>query len=454
MPLDASSLLSPADKIAALPPADQEAFLSSLTPEQVQELVHKWAGWKARPSQEIPGGDWAYWLINAGRGAGKTRTGAETVREWIKRGEQYVNLIGATADDARDIMVEGESGILSICPDHERPEYKKHESKLVWPNGAVSLIFTADKPERLRGKQHGKVWADELAAWRYLQEAWAQLKFGLRLGAKPQVIITTTPRPLKTLRDIIQDPRTHLTTGSTYENRQNLAAGFFSDMIKQYEGTRLGRQELMAEMLDDIPGALWTRSNIDAHRKSPAAMPDMQRIVVAVDPAITSAEGADEHGIVTAGIGVDGDGYVWADDSERGLSPHEWAKKAVSRYHSEQADMIIAEANQGGEMVEATIKSVDVTVPVKLVHASRGKVTRAEPIAALYEQGRVHHVGALDALEDQMCMFTSDFDRKAQGYSPDRVDGLVWAMTELFPGISAGQIVPRKRRQRRTGWAA
>lgn len=446
-------LQSRIERLRELPLPKRKKYLDSLTPAELAYMPYDW-GMAARPSQEIPEGDWAYWLINAGRGFGKTRTGAETVRQWIKQGEQYVNLIGATADDARDIMVEGESGILSVCPEGERPEYKKHEAKLVWPNGAVSLIFTADKPERLRGKQHGKVWADELAAWRYLQEAWAQLKFGLRLGEKPQVIITTTPRPLKTLRDIIQDKRTHLTTGSTYENRANLAEGFFGDMIKEYEGTRLGRQELMAEMLDDIPGAMWTRSNIDEHRKSPPAMPDMQRIVVAIDPAVTSGDNADEHGIITAGIGTDGAGYVWADDSERGLSPHEWAKKAVSRYRSEQADMIVAEANQGGEMVEATIKSIDVTVPVTLVRASRGKVTRAEPIAALYEQGRVHHVGALDALEDQMCMFTSDWDRKAQGYSPDRVDALVWAMTELFPGISAGSAAPIRRRKRRTGWAA
>ena len=454
MPLDSSSLQSPAEKVAALSVEDQEAFLDSLTEQQLKELPHAWSGWMARPSQEVPGGDWAYWLINAGRGFGKTRTGAETAREWIKQGHRYVNLIGATADDARDIMVEGESGILSICPDDERPEYKKHESKLVWPNGAVSLIFTADKPERLRGKQHGKVWADELAAWRYLDEAWAQLKFGLRLGDSPQVVITTTPRPMKVLRDIIKDPRTHLTTGSTYENKANLAAGFFNDIITAYEGTRMGRQELMAEMLDDIPGALWMRSNLDAHRKSPASMPDMERVVVAVDPATTSNEGSDEHGIIAAGIGVDGAGYVWADDSERGLSPRDWAKKAVSRYHADAADVIVAEANQGGEMVESTIRAVDPNVPVKLVHASRGKVTRAEPIAALYEQGRVHHVGALDVLEDQMCMFTSDFDRKSQGYSPDRVDALVWGLTELFPALSAGASAKRAPRKRRSAWAA
>lgn len=436
MPLDNSSHLSPADRIAALSPQEQEEFVESLTEAQAKVLPHTWSGWLARPSQEVPTGDWAYWLILAGRGFGKTRTGAETVREWVKA-EQYVNLIGATADDARDIMVEGESGILAICPPDERPLYKKHEAKLEWPNGATSLIFTADKPDRLRGKQHGALWADELAAWRYM-DAWDQAKFGLRLGARPRAVITTTPRPLKVLRDLMEDPRCVVTRGSTYDNKANLAESFFTDIITTYEGTRLGRQELNAEMLDDIPGALWTRANIDAHRKSPAAMPDMKRSVVAVDPAVSNDEGSDEHGIVSCGLGVDGEGYVWADDSMLG-TPLEWAKAAVSRYHADAADLIVAEANQGGLMVEQTIRSVDPSAKVRLVHASRGKVVRAQPAAALYEQGRVHHVGRLDALEDQMCAFTADFDRKKQGYSPDRVDALVWGLAELFPAMTRKQ---------------
>lgn len=428
-----SSQISLVDQMRAMPAIEQQKILDGLSEDQAEDLLYQWSGWMARPAQEIPEGVWSYWLILAGRGFGKTRTGAETVREWVKT-NQYVNLIGATSDDARDIMVEGESGLLAICPKDERPYYKKHESKLEWPNGASSLIFTADKPDRLRGKQHCKLWADELAAWRYM-DAWDQAKFGLRLGDNPQAIITTTPRPLKILRDIMADPRAVITKGSTYDNKANLAGSFFDSIITRYEGTRIGRQELNAELLEDIPGALWSRKSIDDHRKSPKAMPDMDRIVVSIDPSVTNNEGSDETGIICAGKGVDGEAYVWADSSGR-MSPGEWGSAAVSLYKSEMADIIVAESNNGGDMVIDTVKSVDANVNVKKVHASRGKVTRAEPIAALYEQGRVHHVGALDTLEDQMVSFTSDFDRKSQGYSPDRVDALVWAITELFPSIT------------------
>jgi len=431
MHLERSSNLSLLDQLAAMP--DRDEILNALSDVDAEGLLYQWTGFLARPAQELPEGDWSYWLILAGRGFGKTRTGAEAVREWVKT-NQYVNLIGATSDDARDIMVEGESGIMSICPRGERPYYKKHESKLEWPNGATSLIFTADKPDRLRGKQHEKIWADELASWRYM-DAWDQAKFGLRLGKLPQAIVTTTPRPLKILKDIMSDPRSVVTSGSTYDNKANLAPSFFDSIITKYEGTRIGRQELNAELLDDMPGALWTRANIDETRKSPNAMPDMERVVVAVDPSVTNNEGSDETGIVCAGKGVDGEAYVWADESGR-MSPNQWGKKAVSLFRSESADVIVAESNNGGDMVEDTIRSVDAHVNVKQVKASRGKVTRAEPIAALYEQGRVHHVGSLDTLEDQMVSFTSDFDRKSQGYSPDRVDALVWAITELFPSMT------------------
>ena len=427
------SLQSQSDQLRAMPEAAKAQFIESLTNEEAEALLHQWTGFLARPAQELPLGDWSYWLILAGRGFGKTRTGAEVVREWVKT-NQYVNLIGATSDDARDIMVEGESGILSICPKDERPYYKKHESKLEWPNGATSLIFTADKPDRLRGKQHAKLWADELAAWRYM-DAWDQAKFGLRLGDNPQAIITTTPRPLKILTEIVNDPLSVVTRGSTYDNKSNLAKSFFTSIITKYEGTRIGRQELNAELLDDVPGALWTRRSIDDHRKTVGAMPEMQRVVIAVDPSVTNTEGSDETGIICAGMGVDGKVYVWVDASGR-MAPSEWGKVASSLYHSESADIIVAEANNGGDMVIDTIKTVDPNVNAKKVHASRGKVTRAEPVAALYEQGRVHHVGALDTLEDQMVNFTSDFDRKAQGYSPDRLDALVWALTELFPAMT------------------
>ena len=374
-----------------------------------------------------PDWDWTFWLILAGRGFGKTRTGAETVRRWVKTGKfPLINLIGATLDDARDIMITGESGILAICPRDERPRYVDRE--LRWPNGAKSLIFTADEPERLRGKQHQKLWLDEVGAWRYA-ESFTQAMFGLRLGELPQAVITTTPRPTKTLLEIMRDPATALTTGTTYENQDNLAPSFFNSIIRKYEGTRIGRQEINAEMLEDMPGALWKRGDIDALRVKVA--PEMRRIVVSIDPAVSTKENSDNTGIVAAGLGIDGHGYVLEDCSGK-YTPAEWGSIAVSLYRKWGADRIIAEQNNGGDLVESNIRTVDTNVSYKSVHASRGKVTRAEPISALYEQKRVHHVGNQPELEDEMCLFTSDYDRKNMGYSPDRLDAMVWAITELM----------------------
>jgi phage terminase large subunit-like protein len=385
-------------------------------------------------------GDWVTWLILAGRGFGKTRTGAEAVRSWV-RSFPYVNLIGATADDARDIMIEGESGILAICPRYERPRYLPSKRRLEWPNGARSLIFTADEPERLRGKQHMKLWCDELCAWRH-PEAFEQALLGLRLGPLPQAVITTTPRPIRLLRELIADTGTVTTRGSTYDNRAHLSTGFFTRIISRYEGTRLGRQELHAELLEDVEGALWSNALIEAARVTKA--PDMERIVVAIDPATTSGEKADETGIVVAGKGVDGHAYVFRDLSCR-LTANEWGTRAVNAYREFKADRIIAEVNNGGDLVENVIRTVDQYVPYKAVHAKRGKVTRAEPISALYEQGRVHHVGMFAGLETQMCSFVPD---NLDG-SPDRVDALVWALTELMldsepqPNIRFPDIGPR-----------
>jgi phage terminase large subunit-like protein len=333
-----------------------------------------------------------------------------------------VNLIGATADDARDIMIQGESGLLVICPSDERPSYKKSDRLLVWPNGGKSLIFTADEPDRLRGKQHQKIWADEIAAWRY-EESWHQAMMGLRLGDRPQAVVTTTPRPIKIVRDLIADKRNHVTKGTTYDNKANLSPGFFEYVIKRYEGTRLGRQELRAELLEDVPGALWKASLIDQTRVS--ICPPLVRIVVAVDPAATSSADSDETGIVVAGVGIGGHGYVLEDRTLQG-SPAEWARAAVSAYQAHQADRIIGEVNNGGEMVGFTIATIDSNAAYKAVHASRGKQTRAEPISALYERGLVHHVGSFAKLEDQMCTWVPGEK------SPDRMDALVWALTELF----------------------
>lgn len=680
--------------IQALTPEQRGLWLRSLNPKERRFLQHSWLFW-ARPSQRVPGdysnpktedGTWTTWLIDAGRGFGKTRTGAETVRQWSKS-YRYVNLVGATADDARDIMVEGESGILAICPRHERPQYKKAERKLVWPNGAISLIFTADEPDRARGKQSEKLWClvgdtkvtmgdgtykmikdiqaddfvltrkgprrvlavsshidtvgtvsfsngskitgtgkhpmiqcngemiclqnlsigdcvptdtlaltlaqsmraesarefistvsignkpmvgcprvmsstiemgtrqiigspilsarakqatresilqatptaqasrsqnrmcnvptadaflfgdqgsksscanlapineqssnerlqspvaiaesssshdleitaasvvstwevvgsaevfdlgvegepeffangllshncDEVAAWRY-RDAWDQLMLGLRLGNAPQCVATTTPKPTSLMREIINDPTTIVTTGSTYENRANLAEGFFSRIIKKYEGTRLGRQELNAEMLDDNPGALWNHKMIEDLRVSRGAVPkELSRIVVGVDPAVTSGEESDETGIVVAARDCSYDHphfYVFEDASLAMASPDQWASKVVETFKTWNADRIIGEVNNGGDLVETVIRHKEPLISYEAVRASRGKITRAEPIAALYEQGRVHHVGMFPSLEDQMC----DYSPAASEKSPDRMDALVWALTQL-----------------------
>jgi phage terminase large subunit-like protein len=421
--------LSEASSFLRLPKEIREQRIAALSDAEIDALRFDWEFW-GRQDQFIPKSPWVSWLVMAGRGFGKTRTGAETVRKWVRR-YKYVNLIGATSDDARDIM----SGVLSICPRDERPIYVTSKRRLEWPNGARSLIFTADEPERLRGKQHMKFWGDELGSWRY-QEAWDQASLGLRLGDNPQCVITTTPRPLKTIRDLILDPTTIVTTGTTYDNSANLAPAFLSKIISRYENTRLGRQELYAELLDDTPGALWTRIGIDKARVQKLTV-EIIRIVVAIDPAGSTAEGSDETGIVVAGKGVDGRWYVLEDLSGK-YSPDQWGEVAVEAYKRWKADRIVGEVNNGGDMVEAIVRSKDANCSYKGVHATRGKAVRAEPVAALYEQGRVSHVGYLGALEDQMCIFTTDYDRVKMKFSPDRMDALVWALNELAIEQSPG----------------
>ena len=400
-----------------------EGARDQIPPEKRNAAKYQWELW-ARPKQIAPAWSWIVWLCLAGRGFGKTRVGAEWTREQVKR-YPLVNLAGATADDARDIMIDGESGILAVCPKWERPVYRRSDRQLRWPNGAVSLVFTADEPDRARGKQHMKLWADELAAWRYA-DAWDQLMFGLRLGDDPQACVTTTPRPIKLIRDLIADKTTHVTRGSMYENRKNLARSFVDKLVKRYEGTRIGRQELNAEMLDDTPGAVFKRDDIDRGRIRTAPS-DLERIVVAIDPATTSTEDSDETGIIVAGRKGD-HFFVLEDLSFRG-TPNEWAAKAVGAYHRWHADRVIGEANNGGDMIEALLRTVDPSVSYRKVHASRGKVVRAEPIGALYEQGRAHHVGSFPQLEDQQCVYVpgESFDQ-----SPDRADAAVWAGTELM----------------------
>lgn len=414
------------------------ALLSSLDPSVKAELQYHWRFW-ARPDQIEPDGNWTTWLILAGRGWGKTRTGAETIRDWacgktpLARGNcSHIALVAETSADARDVMVEGPAGILACHPKDFRPTYHPSKRLVEWPNGARAFLYNAVEPDQLRGPQHDAAWGDEMAKWRYMQETWDQLQFGLRLGIHPRQIITTTPRPLTLIRKLMNDPNTVTTRGRTFDNSINLAAPFLRQIEDRYGGTRLGRQELEGEVLEDIPGALWQRSNIDANRR-PEAPRDLQRIIVAVDPATSSEEGSDETGIVCVGLARDDDGYnrgyVLADRSLRG-SPDEWARAAVALYREFEADRIVAEKNQGGEMVESVIRAADRNVPVSLVHATRGKLVRAEPISALYEQNRIHHIGRFDELEDQMCTFAADYDR-ANG-SPDRMDALVWGLSFLF----------------------
>ena len=393
--------------------------------------LEDWEFW-ARSSQLAPPGDWRVWLLLAGRGFGKTRSGAEFVRARVESGLAVrIALVGPTAADVRDVMIEGDSGLLAVASADERPLYEPSKRRLTWPNGAVALAFSADEPERLRGPQHDLAWCDELAAWRYAA-AWDNLLLGLRLGADPRAVVTTTPKPNRLVRDVLASPGTVVTRGTTFDNADNLAPAFLDSVVRRYQGTRLGRQELEAELLDDVPGALWLRDAIEAARV--AAAPDLSRIVVAIDPAASAGEGADETGIVVAGLAHDGQVYVLDDRSGR-MSPRAWALKAVAAYKSFAADRIVAEVNNGGDMVEATLRSVESDAPFRALRASRGKAIRAEPVAALYEQGRVHHVGCLPALEDQLCAFTADFDRAAG--SPDRLDALVWAVTDLMANRDA-----------------
>lgn len=402
------------------------SWLSTLTEQNRAEVNYWWdAPWNARDKQLPPDGEWAYWLILAGRGFGKTRTGAETVRAWVED-ETYgrIHLIGPTAADVRDVMVEGQSGLLAISPPWNRPEYEPSKRRVTWANGATATVFSAEEPDRLRGPQCEAMWCDEPASWRY-PETWDMALMGMRLGQHPRAVVTGTPKPVKLIKSLLKDPQCMVTRGSTYDNIENLAPTFKAQILSRYEGTRLGRQELHAEILEDAEGALWHRDNLEATRVTqPSAL---TRIVVAVDPAISSNAESNETGIVVCGLGADGQGYV-LDDVTIKASPDGWARQAVSAYNRFKADRIVYENNQGGEMVEHTIRTVDGNVPLKAVHASRGKQTRAEPVAALYEQGRIHHVGVFAELEDQLCSWVPGET------SPDRLDALVWGFTELLLG--------------------
>ena len=429
--------------------ADFDAVLAHVPAKNAQRLFAGWEFLGRRdqlPPRDANGQPWTVWLNIGGRGAGKTRTGAEWVRGlalglpgFALAPTGRIALVGETAQDVREVMIEGVSGLLSVHGKDERPKWEPSRKRLTWPNGAIAQAFSAEDPQSLRGPQFEAAWCDELAKWRYDAATWDMLQFGLRLGAHPRQLVTTTPRPTALLKRLLADPLSAVTHASTKANAGNLAPAFLMSVVARYAGTRLGRQELEGEMVEDFAGALWTRDMIESARGPvPAAL---RKIVVAIDPPASSGKRADACGIVAAGIDAARMVHVLADASIAQARPAQWAAVALALYHKLGADVLVAEVNQGGEMVASVIGEVDRSVPVTMVRASRGKYLRAAPVAQLYEQGRVRHAGAFPALEDEMCAFGPE--GLAAGRSPDRLDALVWAVTLLVGGAARGE--PRVR---------
>jgi len=423
--------MSKAEIVARLPMDDQDAFLKSLSPAELDLLLTDWSFW-GRPKQLVPIGDWFVWLIMAGRGFGKTRCGAEAIRGWQEQGYSRFALIGQNSADVRDVMLFGDSGLITISPKHNKPVHIASRRLIEWPNGAVAHLYSGDEPDQLRGPQHEKGWADEIAKYKYLDECLDMFELGLRLGNKPQYVATTTPKPKPALKKMIKDPSTIITTGSSFENLSNLAAVFVDRVIRKYEGTRLGRQELYAVLFEDVAGALWNHNVIDRNRVMVA--PDLIRIVVAIDPSTTCNARSDEAGIVVVGLGANGHVYVLRDSSMK-AHPNIWAANAVHLYKEFMADLIVGEANNGGDLVEIVIRIYGPNVNYQKVHAARGKHTRAEPVAALYEKNVVHHVGEFTELETELVEWVPGEE------SPNRLDALVWGISALmFDDDSPGEL--------------
>ncbi len=425
--------------LASATPDVVDEFLQGLSEGSFLALPWVFEFW-ALPHQLPPEGVWKSWVVMGGRGAGKTRAGAEWVRaevEGPRPGDpgraRRVALVGETIDQVRDVMIFGDSGILACTPPDRRPDWEATKKRLVWPNGATATAYSAHDPESLRGPQFDAAWVDELAKWKKAEVAWDMLQFALRLGDNPRQVVTTTPRNVATLKAILKNPSTVITHAPTVANRAYLAASFLEEVTARYAGTAQGRQELDGLLLEEVEGALWPLARIEAAQSDEINPPD--RIVVAVDPPVTGHAGSDECGIVVAGVYMQGPPQTWRavvleDASMSRASPEVWARAAVAAYERHQADRVVAEVNQGGDLVQTLLRQIDPSLPFRAVRATRGKVTRAEPVAALYEQGRVIHRRGLDRLEDQMVRMT------AAGYagkgSPDRVDALVWALTELI----------------------
>ena len=414
-------------------------MLTNLPPHRLTALDRDFIA-LAHRHQEPPlhannGGPWTTWLMLGGRGAGKTRLGAEWVRAQVAGDPPYaahralsIALVGETEHDVREVMIEGPSGLLRSSPRGTRPLWVSSRRRLEWPNGAVAYAFSSEDPEQLRGPQFDLAWCDELAKWKHADATFDMLQFGLRLGPRPRQLVTTTPRPVALIKRLVTDARTAVTRASTHANAAHLSPAFIETVIGRYAGTRLGRQEIDGEIIEDRADALWSRDVIEAARV--AAAPALVRVVIGVDPPASSRAGADACGIVAAGIAEGGIVYVLEDATVRGAAPDGWASRAVALYRRLEADAIVAEVNQGGDMVKAVLQQIDRTLPVRMVHATRGKWLRAEPVAAMYAQGKVKHVGAGFAeLEDEMCDF--GLGGLSGGASPDRLDALVWAVTEL-----------------------
>jgi phage terminase large subunit-like protein len=424
-----------AEKLLGLEDAQRRAVMGKMSPTQLRELKPYWGIW-AHPGQKPPESDWHTWLIMAGRGYGKTRAGAEWVRDIAENDPTArIALVGATLGEARRVMIEGPSGLLAIPRPQWRPTFEPSKRQLTWPRGAVATLYSAGEPESLRGPQHSHAWCDEVAKWGQghgrAEAAWDNLLLGLRLGVRPRVVATTTPRPVPLLLRLLDQPDVAVTRGRTDENRDHLPHGFFRSVTVQFGRSLLARQELDGELIEEIEGALWSRALLETCRE---AMPtaDATRVVIGVDPPASS--GGDACGIVVCALGADGVGRVLADCSARRPTPERWARAVANAARVWGADRVVAEANQGGEMVRSVLRAADIALPMRLVHASRGKAARAEPVAALYEAGRVRHAGQFPELEDQLCGLMAGGGYEGPGRSPDRADALVWALTELMLG--------------------
>jgi phage terminase large subunit-like protein len=417
---------------------------ADLSDDELQAMCGHWE-FLARANQLPPevteaGLPWRVWLIMAGRGFGKTRCGAEWISaQAVENPTARLALVAATLHEGRSVMIEGESGLLNCAAPDFKPIWEVSKRRIMWPNGAQAFLYSAEEPDSLRGSQHHGAWCDELAKWPNANEVWMNLMMGLRLGETPKTVVTTTPRAMTQLRQIIADKYTAITRGATQENANNLPDGFMAMITDAWGGTRLGRQELNGELIEDVPGALWTRDSVEKHRVRTA--PELSRIIIGVDPAVSAGAAADACGIIVAGCDKAGHFYIIEDATMQGASPLVWASAVIAAYARHQADRIIAEANNGGALVSAVLHQVEPNAPVELVHASRGKIVRAEPIALLYEQGKVHHVGAFPDLEDQLCGFISGGSYEGPGKSPDRADALVWALTAL----AKPQVEPKLR---------